>query len=638
MHPSLDRSRSARRALFALTCAALFGSFHPRAAGAVASEWSGNPQAKLRLVTSWEHAPSFGKLRLGLHFQLKPGWHVYWKNAGDAGYPPAVTLEPKGVLGEPEMQWPAPHRFDLPGGLVSYGYEKEVVYPFLSVVTAPAGSDGIHIKATVDYLVCRESCIPYRPTLELDQPIADPGRPDEVLDTLIQTWWNRLPSRLGEVAGLQANAGLDARKPEAPALDIRILGPLSAPQGSEIFLESQERFEVGKATIRSVPGGVVFRVPLKPRVAGQPLPRTLPFAWTATGLLQGGRTFSLEARGDVPVTAADPTDGGPRAPRLTLGEGFRAAFVAGIAQLASPAVLALLAGLLLALRSPAPGSSSHRELLAAAATGVVAGSWIVAGLASWGLRSGAAINDSLAVSDPAVGAAIAAIAFALALNLWGFLPLPVPGRGKAGTVRLLIAGLFAAPLAFAWPLPTLRAPFEAGQHFGPAGLAALVAAVGLGLALPLLLGVLAPRLFGLSAAPPAASEAEPGASEASRRAEHWPVRLRVGLGFFAAAGLVHLLSLLARQVRSEGLAFLELALLAASLFAWLLGRQRLEAPRLGTGPRLTRALCGLGFLLCLVAAPWIAERYRFTPRLPRAVPAPVQPVEPLASLNPGGSN
>ena len=38
----------------------------------------------------------------GLYFKLEPGWHVYWKNPGDAGLPPNIhwTL-PEGVTAEP---------------------------------------------------------------------------------------------------------------------------------------------------------------------------------------------------------------------------------------------------------------------------------------------------------------------------------------------------------------------------------------------------------------------------------------------------------------------------------------------------------------------------------------------------------
>jgi len=31
----------------------------------------------------------------GLYFKIDPGWHVYWKNPGDAGEPPHIMLVPR---------------------------------------------------------------------------------------------------------------------------------------------------------------------------------------------------------------------------------------------------------------------------------------------------------------------------------------------------------------------------------------------------------------------------------------------------------------------------------------------------------------------------------------------------------------
>ncbi len=57
----------------------------------------------------------------GLYFKLEPGWHVYWKNAGDSGEPPRMkwTL-PDGVSAGP-LQFPAPRRLPL-GPLMEIGY------------------------------------------------------------------------------------------------------------------------------------------------------------------------------------------------------------------------------------------------------------------------------------------------------------------------------------------------------------------------------------------------------------------------------------------------------------------------------------------------------------------------------------
>src|SRR4051794_1269038 len=113
----------------------------PRASQGAASAWSVNEPSQVRLITAAKVAPTAGEMWMGLQFRLKPGWHVYWKNSGAAGSPPAVTFQPEDVLGKPEIQWPAPERFDLPGGLVAFGYEKEVVYPIRAQIqpaSAPA--------------------------------------------------------------------------------------------------------------------------------------------------------------------------------------------------------------------------------------------------------------------------------------------------------------------------------------------------------------------------------------------------------------------------------------------------------------------------------------------------------------------
>ncbi len=72
----------------------------------------------------------------GLYFKLEPGWHVYWKNPGDAGLPPHIrwTL-PEGVTAEP-LQFTAPKRLPL-GPLMDFGYEDEALFPASPILQAP---------------------------------------------------------------------------------------------------------------------------------------------------------------------------------------------------------------------------------------------------------------------------------------------------------------------------------------------------------------------------------------------------------------------------------------------------------------------------------------------------------------------
>src|SRR5664280_166020 len=101
----------------------------------------------------------------GLYFKLEPGWHIYWKNPGDAGEPPHIhwTL-PNGISATP-MQFPAPKRLPL-GPLMDYGYEDEVLFP-VTLNVAKTTKPGLAVlHAHVDWLVCRGSCIPGKADLE----------------------------------------------------------------------------------------------------------------------------------------------------------------------------------------------------------------------------------------------------------------------------------------------------------------------------------------------------------------------------------------------------------------------------------------------------------------------------------------
>jgi DsbC/DsbD-like thiol-disulfide interchange protein len=589
----------------------------PGYAWGVAGEWSKNPQSSVRLITPWRTAPRSGELIVGLHFLLSPGWHVYWKNSGDAGFPPSVTLQPAGRLTTPEILWPTPRRFELPGGLVAFGYEKEVVYPVrveikpeapaaapaatsdappaTSDAAAPAG-DVLHLAADLDYLVCQIDCVPYRYMLTVDQPLGD--HPDSDPDTVLalQSWLDQVPRITRELPGVRTGAVLDAsRAGETPDLEIRVLGARIQAGKTDLFLESHETFDAGRPRMRATADGAVFHVPMKPKEVNKPLPGRATLDWTVSNLIgKDGKPFNLEARREVQVWAQGGAPPDPmkeqapgttadRLPRLLLR-----AFFGGLLMCLTPAVLALLTAEVFSLRLP---GVSAREGAAAAATGVVGGCWAVAAVALLGRRAGLPANWPDLLQEPAVGALLVVAAMLLALNLWGFLeiPLPAPGAGRAGTGRHLLAGLFAVPLAIAWPIPLLEEPVGFAFARGPAAVTALFAVIGFGLAFPYLLILLAPVL--------ARRVPAPGA---------WLPRLREGLGFLAGGSALWLLYALSRRVSPEGLAWIELSLLGMGLLAWLRAREGTRRP--------ARFVLALGLAACAAGALWLADHNRLTPR------------------------
>lgn len=600
-----------------------------------ASEWSKNPQSQVRLITPWVVAPRSGELVMGLEFQVSPGWHVYWKNSGDAGFPPSVTFQPERVLGKPELLWPRPSRYELPGGLVAFGYEEKVVYPVLAVIepgailpmapeTGQAVGESIRITADLDYLVCEVDCIPYRYTLKVDQKVGFPVLADPETSPLLDEALSLLPKTLIEVPEVKVSTVLDMGR-ATPDFEVRILNAGLQPGKTDLFLEASELFDAGKPKAGTFQGGVVFHVPMKQRDVSKPLPENLELGWTATHLSKDGQSFDLAVRHAVQVEAA------PAGPSPAQGKASQAsprrlarlllwAFLGGLLLNLTPTVLALLVGETLALKGAAAGM---REGAAAAATGIVGACWGIAGLAIASSRTGVPAGWGAQFQEPPMAALLAVASALLALNLWGMMEAPLApaastGTTRTGTGRHLLVGVFTVPLALAWPIPLLQEPIRYAFERGPATVCAIYSVIGFGLALPYLIFLLAPGM--------AHRLPEPAA---------WLPRLREGLGFLAAVGTFWLLYTLARQVRPEGLAWIELSLLGLALFAWLRSRD-------GVGRTLRFALV-LGLAACAAAALWLADLNRFNdpapvlqPGLPTAAPSAPETAEPLSNPTSGG--
>jgi len=590
----------------------------PAPALGAASEWSANEQSRVRLITPYGVAPRKGELRLGLHFTLEKDWHVYWKNSGDAGFPPVLGLGDSlgGALKEAEILWPAPHRFELPGDLVAFGYSDEVVYPVEARIQATG--DSLRIVAELDYLICKVDCVPYRYTLALEQPLGDPAVADPETAPLLDTWRARVPRPAEEIAGLQTGGVIHqgGQGQDGPLLEVRVIGAEGKDGETGIFFEPHEAFDLGKPQMRLTPGGVIFRVPVRPKQVDKELPARTPLAWTVTGLTHDGKGLNVAARREVERRAEpapllqerNPAGTAATAPSAKRGlpRMLLLALLGGLLLNAMPTVLALLVGEALALRADAGGRAAVREKAAAVATGVLGSCWGVAAIALTAHRSGLPAGWGSQLQEPAFAALLAVATLALTLNLWGLLEIPLGPAPSgetptpvSGTGRHLLAGLFVAPLALAWPLPNLQAPVGFALASGGLEVCAIFAALGLGLALPYLLFVAAP---GLAFALP-----QPG---------RWARMLREGLGFLAGASALWLLYALSHQVRPEGLAWVELTLLAMALFAWLRHRSR------------ARSVLKFGLAVVLaafaVAALWLADENRLSPRPARDVTSATQ--------------
>jgi thiol:disulfide interchange protein len=186
----------------------IFGVFLALAAGLPALAVSNSadaPHVHVQLLVPASALNRDAAADAGLYFKIDPGWHVYWKNAGDAGEPPHMkwTL-PDGITAGP-LQFPAPKRLPL-GPLMDFGYEDEVLFPFALNVTPSAKAGPALLHAKVDWLVCQASCIPGKAELEVSRDVNDgPGKsaPVSADAEIFKRLGGRLPKALP--AGMKAS-------------------------------------------------------------------------------------------------------------------------------------------------------------------------------------------------------------------------------------------------------------------------------------------------------------------------------------------------------------------------------------------------------------------------------------------------
>lgn len=93
----------------------------------------------------------------GIKFKLESGWKTYWKNPGDAGEPLRVNWEDETNKSKLELLFPFPEEF-VEKEVTTIGYDDELVFP---VKITNNNFQKINEIVILDYLLCREVCIPF---------------------------------------------------------------------------------------------------------------------------------------------------------------------------------------------------------------------------------------------------------------------------------------------------------------------------------------------------------------------------------------------------------------------------------------------------------------------------------------------
>lgn len=127
------------------------------------------PHLEATLIADQDSISPGSTFTLGVNFVLEPGWHIYWKNPGDSGLPPKFSWTTSPGVSVSDPIWPYPHRIAT-GPLVNYGYGN-VLIPFQARVAQTAKTGTASVTATLEWLVCREECLPGEGAITIQLPI-----------------------------------------------------------------------------------------------------------------------------------------------------------------------------------------------------------------------------------------------------------------------------------------------------------------------------------------------------------------------------------------------------------------------------------------------------------------------------------
>lgn len=450
-----------------------------------AGDQASTPQVKASLIAS-HLAVSPGKpLVLSVRLEIAPHWHTYWRNPGDSGTVTTIDWSFSQPVTAGDIDWPLPDRFRM-GPIVNYGYANQVTLPTqINVPKHLTPGQPLHVQAVVDWLVCKEECIPQQVTLSLDLPVVS-GQPAPVATELVRPSIQTLdfPTQL-RMQDKHLRLTLDS-----PALKSRDI--------QDIWFYPYEWGRIAQSQPQQVTHtevGVIvdMQVGDQPLQAGEPLKGVLVVKRKAgEQLLSTGYEIALPLKVDEALAAEAAPASQPEA--LSLWWALLLAFAGGLVLNLMPCVFPVLSIKALSLLSHA--ELSRRALLIQGliyTLGVVVSFVALASVLVILKAGGAQIGWGFQFQSPWFVCLMAYLMFAVGLSLSGVFTLGsrVTGVGSSlaeqpGLWGSFFTGVLATVVATPCTAPFMAAALGFALTRPALELVLIFVSLGLGLAAPYL--------------------------------------------------------------------------------------------------------------------------------------------------------
>jgi thiol:disulfide interchange protein DsbD len=529
---------------------------------------------------------------VAVRFEMDPGWHNYWRNAGDSGLPTTVEWDlPRGFHAG-EIQWPYPERI-VAYPLVDYGYSHEV--SLLVEITPPPDlrvGSSVELAASVDWLICERVCLPAHADLQVELPVrSQTPEADPAWTVLFAETRDRMPR---EISGwiLSAEVSDQGYRVHLRSRDADL------PVPGEVYFYAAEKNVLAHSKpqgITPAEGGFTLDLAASP-YATRPATPLLGVLVAEGGESWDGAGDVLAMAVDVPVEGAPPpeTAGSPGAAEtgqpeatpggvpgsaadFTLALALAFAFLGGILLNLMPCVFPVLS--LKILGAAGQGGVDRR---AVRNQGIVFGlgvvlSFLVLAGALVALRAGGAqLGWGFQLQSPLFVAAMATLFFAIGLNLMGAFEIGAaltrlgsrPGA-PSGYGESLASGALATVIATPCTAPFMGAALGFALTRSIPETLLIFGLLGLGMALPYVVLSMAPGLL-----------------ERLPRPGPWMETMRQVLAFPMFATVIWLIWVFGLQTGIGGSSYLLMALLLVAAAGWMVGRWERTDRRSGVVARV----------------------------------------------------
>lgn len=520
-------------------------------------------QVTARVITPVESVVPGEKLWFGLSLEIADGWNTYWKNAGSTGLPPTLELSDGQIEIHPELLFPAAKTkpFGEDTSLLTYGYMEEVLHPFQ--VTVPESVSGQwSLTGEARWLVCQDICIPESQVVSLSLPVV--GSEREMRRT---PWVQKI-----DAARAAVPTDFPATVNFAGAQSVWISG-LTELNVKDVMPETAGETLGLVQRVESLNEGVLITFD---RVLN---PADFAVGSWVVGLETGSVRIPFDPHLTVPSAKQQ---------NLSLGLVLLMALAGGLILNLMPCVFPVLS--IKALSIAGKASKERREVQRGAwlyTAGILVTMLVLASIMVGLKAGGAQIGWGFQLQTPWFVGLLMYVFVILGLWLYGWVEF---GMALSGVGQDLTEGhssraeFFTGVLAVVVATPC-TAPFM-GVAMGytltqPWWITLIVfSALGLGLALPMLVFALRPQL--------ASRLPRPGP---------WMIRLKQFLAFPILATAIWLLWVLVRQTSSDVVAFMLGGLLLLVFGLWLVKG----------GSRLSRVLGLLAVIASLSTIPSLSQ-------------------------------